>query len=240
MTFCNITLGYGLLALASSYQLAAVEMDFRVPDSGTDFVQSPAKSFKDSLTEEKRDTQNLLLASPLDIDKLIASTQTSRDFEPRALIRKLPDYSKPIQRVSPDHLRVLGEIISQIHARTQAVRAASQAIENRLDLENQELQRQIRPVKECSSAIAELRKSQTKMRAQEMMEKQGKLGERLDKVLVAMSAEYRPQIGEVERKWFDELERLKARIRGAGALRGKGLAGRAHVVSDLIFDNSTH
>lgn len=237
VAFCNITLGYGLLALASTHQLAAVELEFRVPEAPSLSAQSLVRSLKGAVAEEERDIQSLLLASPLDIDELITSIRRSKDTDYHAHIRKLPEHMNPLQTISASHLRVLGEVTSQIQARIQAIRAASQAIENRLDLEVQEFQRQLQLLKDCSNRTSELKQSQTKARAQEMVETQGRLAERLDKVLTAMSAEYRPQIGEMEKKWFDELERLRARIRGGGTQRAKGLAGRVNLVSDCHAAN---
>jgi nucleoporin NUP82 len=230
VTFCNITLGYGLLALASSHQLAAIELDFRMTESATDQPASPELSLKEPSAEDERDAYSLLLAKPVDFPQLISSIRQPGNYDPRDLIRKLPEYKKPLQTVSPDHLRVLGEITSQVQARTRAIRAASQAIENRIDLELQELQRQLKLLKDCSTRITQLRKSTTRERTERMLDTQGVLGERLDKVSVAMWEEYRPQIGEAERKWFDELDRLKSRVRGGGNQHGKGLAGREQLV----------
>ena len=229
-TFCNIALGYGMIALASSHQLAAVEMDFRIANSATELPLSPVKVAKELTIEEERHGQSLLLAKPLDIGRLVTSIRHPGDYNPRALARKHSEHSKPIQTVSPGHLRVLGEMTSQVQARTQAIRAASQAIESRLDLQVREFQRQLRLVKECSSRIAELKNGSMRIHAEKLLDDQSQLGDRLDRVLVAMSGEYKPQIGEAERRWFDELERLKARIRGGGPGRGKGLVGRVHVV----------
>ena len=233
-SFCNISLGYGLLALASSYQLAAVELDFRMADSAADSPFSPTKEEQKAAISEaaEADAHSLLLAKPLDFEALVQSIlRPEQTYDPQALVRKLPTPTKPLQSTSPDLLRVLGEITSLVQGRAQAIRAASQAVENRLDLEVQEFRRQLKLLNDCSSRISDLRRSETRARAERLMESQTVLGERLDKVLVAMAAEYRPQIGEVERKWFDELERLRIRVKGGGSQRGKALSSRTQVVS---------
>ena len=226
-----MALGYGLIALASSQRLAAIELDYRMENTALYLPVSPSRSDGMRPAEEVQDAQNLLLGSTLNVDKLMTSIQQPDDFNPQVLLRQLGDPQKPIQTVSPAHLKILGEIISQIQARTQAIRTASQVVENRLDLEIQEFQRQLKLLKECSSRISDLKNSFDRSRGDKVVEKHKQLGERLDKVLIVMTAEYRPQIGEAERKWFDEVERLKQRIRSSSATRVYGLASKAQVVS---------
>ena len=231
VTFCNMNLGYGLLAISSSHQVSAIELEYRMIDSPNRTLMSPELTSRPSHEEDVREAQNLLLAERIDLDRLIASVRAAGNHsESGKLTHKLPEHSRPIQTVSPDHLRVLGEITSQIQKQTQAVRAASQDIEHRLDLEIEEFQRQLRLLQECSHHIAEIKKSRTRGRAEKLAEAQAKLGQRMDRILAAMSAEYKPEIGELERKWFDELERLKGRIRGGGSQRGRGLAGHVRLV----------
>ena len=229
--FCNMHLGYGLLAFTSSHQVATIELEYRLDDSPTKILMSPDLHSKASDEGDDRRSQSLLLAERFDIDRLIASVRKAGTHDETSIFtRKLPEHSKPIQTVSPDHLRVLGELTSQIQKQTQAVRAASQDIENRLDLEMEASQRQLRLLQECSQRIVELKESRTRGRAERIAKIQADLGQRMDKILVAMSAEFKPEIGEMERRWFDELERLRARIRGGGSQRGRSLAGHVQLV----------
>jgi len=202
LTFCNITFGYALLALASTYQLAAVELDFGVaPVASSPDVGQPQKS-------ETVDT-SLLVTRPLKLDPLLDST---RSIDYRALARSVS--SAPIDALSGDILRGLAQIITRIQSQIQSIRSASKIIENHLDLCAKEFHRQIRAVKQCRAGVEELREDQTSVKIRNMLERQERLAARLDTAVGVMSTEHQPQVGEVERKWFDELERLRYRIDG--------------------------
>nr|XP_019009175.1 uncharacterized protein I206_05821 [Kwoniella pini CBS 10737]OCF47956.1 hypothetical protein I206_05821 [Kwoniella pini CBS 10737] len=225
INFCNINLGYGLVALASTGQAAFVELDLRISDSA---ALLPTTTSLEKMTNkvDEQDSHSLLLVKPLDFDKLITTIHNpSVPYNPVSNLRqKIPDASKSINEVKPDHLRVLGEISSQVRNRSQAIRNASQIVENRLDLQVKELQRQIKLLKECQSRVAELKKNAAITRAEELLERQESLGSNLDGVVRKLSEEFRPGIGDSERKWFDELERLRIRVRGGSGIVGKGKA----------------
>lgn len=202
LSVCNIALGYGLLVLASSNQLAGVELDFRTT---TEIPQPP--SAKPS-GEEASESSSLLLAKPLDFDKLVALPA----FNPKAAARQLPEYTRPIQTVSPQHLRVIGGIISQIRKRVETIRSASQTIENRLDLQIKEYQRQLKLLKDTRDRVESLKASGSRDRAERLLSAHSALGSRLDKAVVGLAGVQRSDIGESEKKWFEELEKLNQKV----------------------------
>jgi nucleoporin NUP82 len=125
-------------------------------------------------------------------------------------------------------------MIAQLQNRLAAIRSASQAIEHRVDIQIREFQRQLELLKKSSATIKALKNDDTAERAEKMLEKQDKLAERMDRVVAALSADYRPEIGEVEKKWFDELEKLRTRIHGGGGFglsRTRGLTSQVEQVS---------
>lgn len=217
VTFCNITLGYGLVAVSSSGQIAAVEMDFRDPDRELPPPPTP---------EQVADVQSILSAP-------FPST-TLKPADASSAIRKLPDGRKALQTIGAEHLRALATASSEIRARAESVRAASKALEHRLDSQVAEYDRQLDLVRDAAAAIPELRSrtGSTEERTRTMAAAQTVLVERLDAVLNALLAEYRPQIGEVERKWFDELERIQQRVQGAKRVPGMG--HRAQVLKEQL------
>nr|XP_018260420.1 uncharacterized protein I303_07339 [Kwoniella dejecticola CBS 10117]OBR82578.1 hypothetical protein I303_07339 [Kwoniella dejecticola CBS 10117] len=239
--FCNINLGYGLVALASSGQAAFVELDIRISDSSA-LLPASSSTKEASVKLDEPDARSLLIVKPLDFDKLTSSVRNpSSPYNPLATLRqKIPDSAKVITEVKPDHLRVLGEISSQVRNRTQAIRSGSQAVENRLDLQVKELQRQIKLLRDCQNQIADLKKNVAINRAEELLAKQQDLGSKLDGVVQKLSEEFRPDIGDSERKWFDELERLKIRVRGGSGIvgissnKGKALITRTQVLREQL------
>lgn len=215
-TFCNITLGYGLLALASSGQLVAVEMDMRVADRDPLPVPTP---------EKPKEESHSLLTKPFD-PKLDTGAS-----DPMSAIRKLPDSRKELKEIGPQHLRALADAAAQVNARAEQIRTASAKVEARVDLQAQEYARQLSLLRESQAALAAIQADTDKQadRTEELVEQQAALSARLDAVLNAMLAEFRPQIGEVERKWFDELERISTRINGR-----KGIAHRAKILKEQL------
>lgn len=150
---------------------------------------------------------------------------------PLAAIRKLPDSGKELKEIGPQHLRALADAAAQVNARAEAIRSASAKVEARVELQAQEYARQLALLRESQSALESIQDSSDAQveRTARLVDAQASLSARLDAVLNAMLAEYRPQIGEVERKWFDELERIKARIAGR-----KGIAHRAKILHEQL------
>lgn len=227
VTFCNITLGYGLLALATTGQLAAVEMDFRVQDRGLPPPQEDPVPDTDSRS---------LLTKPFDYDALLAPIRSpSTPFNPMGAVRKVRGSAKPIESIGPEHLRALADASSQVSARAQAVRNGSALTERRVDLAITESARQLKSLRDASAGITSVRDraAANAVRASAMAETQSSISDRLDVVLNTLLSEYRPQIGDVERKWFDELERLRARVQGAGK-RPQGMQHKAQVLREQL------
>ncbi|BEJ14075.1 hypothetical protein CspHIS471_0312490 [Cutaneotrichosporon sp. HIS471] len=219
VTFCNITLGYGLLALASSGQLAAVEMDVRVPDRG---LAAP-----DPAPAPDKNSQSLL-------DKPFEVSLPTTEYNPKAAIRKAPDSHKVLEAIGPAHVTALRDAASQIKAHTHAVEEASTKIEARLDLQVREYARQLVVLRAAAASVCALRSAAVRNaeRAEAALDAQQSLSDRLDNVLTALMAEHRPQIGAIERRWFDELERIRARVNGT---RGSpGFAPRAQVLKEQL------
>nr|XP_019043367.1 hypothetical protein I302_07943 [Kwoniella bestiolae CBS 10118]OCF22297.1 hypothetical protein I302_07943 [Kwoniella bestiolae CBS 10118] len=233
INFCNITLGYGLVALASSGQAAFVELDLRVADP-TSIIPHPSTSTEEEGKSDEPDAQSLLLVKPLDFEKIINSIRTpTTPYNPTQILkRKIPDSSKPITTITPDHLRVLGEISTQVRQRTQAIRSGSQNIENRLDLQVRELQRQIKLLKESQAKISTLKKNSAISRAEELLEKQESLGEKLDGLVGRLTEEFKPELGEQEKKWFEELDRLRVRVRGGSGVLKEQLAALRPILAE--------
>ncbi|TXT13342.1 hypothetical protein VHUM_00709 [Vanrija humicola] len=222
VTFCNITLGYGILGLASSGQLATVELDFRVQDRGDG--APPSEVAEEPAPSDVPDAQSLLV-KPFDTKALVAS------------IRSPPNSGKPLANIGPDHLRALAEASSQVRAQAEAVRTASGVVERRVDLQVAEYARQLSVLRDAAARAKETRETATASteRYEQMVVEQVALADRLDAVLSAMLAEYRPQIGQVERKWFDELDRLQQRVSGGTAVRrNQTLVHRAQVLKEQL------
>jgi nucleoporin NUP82 len=128
-------------------------------------------------------------------------------------IRANKDIRGPIENITAAHLKLLGEVTTEIRKRTEAIRAASQKVENRLDLQVREYQRQIKLLKSTRGEMKGLSADDGSERVSAIAKKQRELGDRLDRVLSSAMASHKgPDVSESERKWFDELEKLHAQM----------------------------
>lgn len=211
VSFCNIALGYGILALTSENQIASAELDFRSVDrlssslTGSRTLEGHADPTTDSRS---------LLSKPLDITALINSITSPSDYDPRGLVRARPDSRKPLNEINASQLKLLGDITSQIRRRTEAIRAASQTIENRLDLQVKEYQRQLKLLKSARYEMKDvISKEDSSDRIDRITRHQRRLADRLDKVVsTAMASHTGPDLSESERKYLRELEESRTQI----------------------------
>jgi nucleoporin NUP82 len=206
--FCNISLGYGILALTASQQLASSELDFRANEHT---IAAIVPKNNDSSAQPSSDERSFLAKQP-DISTLIDGTISYTKYTPPN-IRGNKDLRGPVENITAAHLKLLGEVTVDIRKRTEAIRAASQKVENRLDLQVREYQRQIKLLKSTRGEMKGLSRDDGSERVAAIATKQRELGERLDRVLSSAMASHKgPDVSESERKWFDELEKLHGKV----------------------------
>ncbi|WVQ73284.1 hypothetical protein IAR50_002852 [Cryptococcus sp. DSM 104548] len=234
-SFCNITLGYGLLALGSTGQVAYIELDIRSGDSSALLpVSGKAARESKAVIEDQS-----LLVKPFDAEQLVASIRSpgERNYNPTATLKeRLSDSSKPLTSLTSDHLSALGAVFSQIQARMQLVRSASQAVENRLDLQIQELARHAKLIAQCRADVSSLTGGETLDRADKLLQRQENIQKRVEKVLGDLSVG-RQQDGELgvgERRWFSELDRMDFRVNGGPPGGEEVLAEKAQLLRDQL------
>lgn len=227
-SFCNITFGYGIVALASTGQVAYVELDIRFGDPLA-LLSGTARAANGFETELK-DTQSLL-DNVFDADSLVSSVKTGS----KALSRQIPDYSMPLTVINSDHLSALQDISSHVHAQAQRIRAASQTVENRLDLQVQELQLHARLLAQCRQDVSDLQKSETLDRIESLIRRQEGIQKRVEKMLAILALGYKPLVGYGERRLFKELEEMAMKLNGDSEKAEETLTDKAQSVSRVFF-----
>lgn len=211
-SFCNISFGYGIIALTAQGQLAASELDFRVADHLSSSFS--AKKSSGRTTSPPAVDNRSLLSKPLDFTALTTTVTSPADYDPRRLVRSRPDARRPLTEINASQLKLLGDVTSQIRRRTEAIRAASQTIEHRLDLQVKEYQRQLKVLKSARGQMKQVTGGDDASQRVERIAKQQKaLAERLDKVVSrAMASHTGPDLGDAERKWLKELEATRSHL----------------------------
>lgn len=222
----NLTLGYALIALSSANQVAAVELDYRVANRVQPTQENPNVKLEES-------SKSLLAQQPFEYDTVISSLQ----IDTAGFKSKSQGISggAPMETLSTVQLRSIAEMITSLQQRTRAIRKASQEVERRLDICVKEYDRQLTLLKDSTKKIDGLKDDKTVVRAQVLLDKQADLAERLDKVLGTLRAEHRPDLSEVERKWFAELDGMKRKVEG-----GLGSTVLRDHIAQVRLINSRH
>jgi nucleoporin NUP82 len=136
----------------------------------------------------------------------------------------MKDIRGPVQNITFAHMNLLGEVTMEIRKRTEAIRAASQKVENRLDLQVKEYQRQIKLLKSAKGQMKTITGGggDASERVNSINKKQRELSDRLGRVLSSAMASHKgPDVSENERKWFEELEKLHTQMAGLSTRFGQ-------------------
>lgn len=135
--------------------------------------------------------------------------------------------------VTPDTLRYFSgkvdEFITCIHGVESAYRQANV----RIDLQHEELDRQVAKVSEIWMLLGELRgarQDRIETRTRAIQAGQQTLIARLDRVLAELMKRANPTLSDNETKWFDELGRIREQVLGAGRYDEESLKARGQAV----------
>ena len=136
--------------------------------------------------------------------------------------------------LTPDTLRYMGKVVAQLNDRIHDLQSAIQTIESRSTMPVAELQRMCAKCGELLNTIDSLkgaRRVATETRFKALIENQVQLFVRTDRVLQAMVNQASPELSDNEKKWFEELKRLKGEINGSGQFDENSLISRTRLVT---------
>ncbi|KAJ2924970.1 hypothetical protein H1R20_g12145, partial [Candolleomyces eurysporus] len=132
--------------------------------------------------------------------------------------------------LTPDTLRYIGKIVEQVTGQIHEIYVAQRAAENRVKLQQEELNRQVAKCREMEQSLARLKQATTESRLEQATETQKGLMKRLDRLLQSLMAKASPELSEHETKWFDELKRMKEQILGQGKYDEGSLVARVKLL----------
>ncbi|BGP45314.1 hypothetical protein JCM10450v2_001132 [Rhodotorula kratochvilovae] len=224
----DVFLGYSLLLVTSALQLVGVELALRVdPDAGDIDGAAPATPAAAASAAPSEPAYLSLLDTPFVVPALL-----SRQGQPA--VPHLPSTKKELS-ITPDTLRALGTHVSSVQTAVRDLVSAADAVQARLELQMQELARQVSKLRDLDTRRAELGRSIAPSgagggglaaRVRTAEETQRALLARTDAVLQRLMESHQPQLSTFERKWFDELARVRDQVDGGDEGDG-GLALRA-------------
>ena len=139
-------------------------------------------------------------------------------------------------KLTPDSLRYLGKVVTDLTNQIHEVLLANRAVALRNDLQKKEFQLQQRRCGEMMVTMDQLKgpqyANQTE-RVQRIRDSQKALSARQDRILQTLVQQASPELSEHEKKWFDELKRMKEEVVGTGRYDEESLVARARLVSGL-------
>lgn len=137
-------------------------------------------------------------------------------------------------RLTPDTLRYLGQTYERFSAHIQEVQLGYLAVQSRSTLQKEEHERQTRRYQEVTDKVKQLqneRREKTLRRVEEVQDGMNALLARMKRVLAMIARKASPELSEVERRWFEELERMKEQVVGRGRYDEGSLVARGKLVS---------
>jgi len=236
--FCivdNAMIGYSLVAVTSQHQAIPIELMMHpdhaeiqftaptstptpaTPKSPTSFFQASRSSTSQRDSIKDKAYISLLEREPFDIPKF-----SSR--RPAASLPLVAQAAGTLQvLITPEALRSLGSQVEAIRTDIREATRRMNAIQARISLQHREMQRQLLKLADLQDQIeaytsqsADSRKTQLLIRAENVVENQKALCQRLDKVLQrlmdAHATESETGLSEFEKAWFGELRRMKREV----------------------------
>ena len=135
--------------------------------------------------------------------------------------------------VTPEGMRYLGKTSDLYMGQIREVLLAGRAVELRCELQKAEFDRQQAKARELLERIDRLkgqRQEETRRKLERVRDAQKALMTRVDKTLIAMTNSASPGLSETERRWFEELKRLREDIVGKGRYDEQSLVSRTNTV----------
>lgn len=136
--------------------------------------------------------------------------------------------------LTPESLRYLGSKAERFRAQISDVMVTVGTMSARMQLQQQEFRRQQDKAREALDRIKNLRNDRqaaTKARLEQVRDSQKALMSRVDRILKAMMHNASPELSEHERKWFEELRRMRDEVVGRGRYDQDSLTARTNHLS---------
>ncbi|EIM88529.1 uncharacterized protein STEHIDRAFT_77614 [Stereum hirsutum FP-91666 SS1] len=238
----DVYLTYSIFILTSSMRVVSFVLNLR-----SDALPEPSNPPERAASVPPPEKPLLLLPSGA---RAYTSLLGDKPFEPPAIFARqtgLP--SQPLLalpppppntganakefRLTPDTLRYLGQTYERFSAQIQQVQLGYLAVQSRSALQKEEHERQARKFQEVMEKAKQLkteRREKTLRRVDEVKGEMNDLLARMKRVLGMIARKANPELSGVERRWFEELERMKEQVVGHGRYDESSLVARGKMV----------
>ncbi|KAI9513186.1 hypothetical protein F5148DRAFT_1273147 [Russula earlei] len=219
----DVYLNYSIYVLTSSMRVVSFPLNIRPGFSSKDDHKSSVPDDRLLLPAEGPPAYTSLLGTKA-WDPPTGLSSTGLPVTPRLATPETKEFS-----VTPTTLRSFSRKVDEIVTRIHGVETAYNQTNARIELQNEELKRQVKKVDEICTRLDDLRgarQDNTYTRMRETQARQQALLARLDRVLAELMKCTNPTPSDHETKWFGELGRMQEQVLGAGKYDDASLKAR--------------
>ena len=244
----DVYLGYALLVLTANSQLVAVELAFRtdrpVPQDEKPLqglLQSSAASASGALViAEKKSYVPFSDAMPFSLPALIttkSNAPSTRFTAPPSSSRSSHASQNGQIELTIDSLRFVGHTVEKLDASIRQLIQAGNTVQERLELHLRELPRQVDKLQNLDDSIKrknELFSNDHGDRVERVKSNQKDLGTKADRILQRLIDNSQPDLSAFERRWMEELDRVKEAVEGQEGTSSTGLIRRMNRLKEQL------
>lgn len=238
----DVYLTYSIFILTSTLRIHVFPLSLQVEAEKVPakLISNPLESSVSTLLSKEKNTWLEPAEGPSAFVSLLSEPYIPPPILQSSGLPPLPKLSLPSTSSSkefmltPDTLRYIGKIVEQVTGQIHEIYVAQRAAENRVKLQQEELNRQVAKCREMEQSLAKLKQATTQSRLEKALDTQKGLMKRLDRLLQSLMAKASPELSEHETKWFGELKRMKEEILGQGKYDEGSLVARVKLVHYLF------
>ncbi|KIY73757.1 hypothetical protein CYLTODRAFT_193304 [Cylindrobasidium torrendii FP15055 ss-10] len=230
----NVYISYSILVLTSAMRVVPLTLNLRTEASSLAPISTPGAAYP--ATPEptgSASTPSTIIKQkwlkPVDGPKPYVSLISepfkipavlSRHGLPSNEVLALPKPSNPSQpfMLTPETLRYLATVVTKLQSQIRDVELGSEETMNRMRLQRGEMARLCDKARELQGRVDALRnkkRQETEERVKNIREGHAALMAKANRTLQSMIDNASPELSEEEKKWFDELKRIKRDVEGA-------------------------
>ncbi|KAG4304556.1 hypothetical protein PORY_001949 [Pneumocystis oryctolagi] len=208
--------GYSLIFWSTVFHCTIIELDI------TDQTQSEnlLAEFADKDTTVSEKNGHLKYFSLITFPAYSVSP-TSLDFLKQASHIIIPDEFRNKFVVSQESLRFLGKIALETRKSSEKLHNLIVSMYRRLELQGREFTRQLEKLYSLKNKIDIITSKNSSERLKNAIDKQKILQRRADQILQRLIKSHSPTLSDHEKKWFDELKRIKIKAYGNNGFNEK-------------------
>lgn len=221
----DVYLGYSILMVTASLQFVGIELSLRVDST---LVPSASTSTSSKPLEQ---TRKITAEAPAYLSLLDEPFVVPEILSKRSAVSSVARLAGPTPgsgsvrgsdelKITPDTLRYLGKTVETFQTSIRDLVDGADVVQHRLELQMKELSRQLGKVDELKTMASSTSSSgkgtgsgNLASRLERTQATQAALLARTDRLLQRLMDMHSPTISTYERKWFDELDRLRAEER---------------------------